>query len=166
MNLGSSVVRPAAWATDLYKKNVNSKIGLRTTGGRSAYHHSKSTVLKQSKTAPLILLRYFSWTLRNECTYIKHNCMWNVPTQDRRVVLALRRPTRSSILGLRQQKQITRPIRPYGTSTVRQRGRFFMHRWLRDEKNANAGVAISVPDTRSKCKIIPISLFLIQNLHR
>ena len=92
--------------------------------------------------------------------------MWKVPTQDRRVVLELRRPTRSSILGLQAAETNNSPVRPYGTSTVRRRGRFFMHRWLRDEKNANASVAISVSDTRSKCKIIPISLFLIKNLHR
>jgi len=101
-------------------------------------------------------------TLCNECSYIKHNCMWKVPTQDRRVVFGT--PTRSSILGLQAAETNNSPIRPYGTRTVRQRGRLFMHRWLRDEKNANASAAISVSDTRSKCEIIPISLFLIQNI--
>jgi len=45
----------------LLKRKGNSKISLPTTGGRSAYRHLKSTVLKQSTTAPLILLRHFSW---------------------------------------------------------------------------------------------------------
>jgi hypothetical protein len=102
-------------------------------------------------------------TLCNECSYIKHNCMWEVPTQDRRVVLEL--PHVRVFWNCRQQKQITRPsVLTVQEQCDRQRGRFFMHRWLRDEKNANASAAISVSDTRSKCEIIPISLFLIQNI--
>jgi hypothetical protein len=51
-------------------------------------------------------------TLCNECSYIKHSCMWKVPTQDRRVVLELRRPTRSSILGLQAAETNNSPARP------------------------------------------------------
>jgi hypothetical protein len=43
----------------------NSKISLRTTGGRSAYHRLKSTVLKQSTNGPPHITALPLMTLRN-----------------------------------------------------------------------------------------------------
>lgn len=133
MHPGSSVVRAAGWATDLLKKKKgNSKISLPATGLRlppSEKHCPKAVHRSTPRITASLLM-----TLCNECSYIKHSCMWTVPTQDSSVVLEPRRPTRSSILGLQAAETNNSPVRPYCTSTVRQWGRFFMHRAAWREK--------------------------------